>query len=261
METTPDTPDDEREFLRQTAALLGVTLIDVQIDQLLGFRRWLLDWNTRMNLTAITDPHAVLTRHILDSLTCLIACDQLSPDQPVRLLDVGSGAGFPGLALAIARPKWQITLLEATGKKVRFQQTVIDDLNPRNVQTVQGRAEDLAHDPSWRGKFNVVTARALAALPIVLEWCQPFVARGGMVLAQKKGDLIAEIAQGNRAARILGGEHVERIALPNSLTATVPDLADDRAILRVRQRVLTPAIYPRSSAATAKKPLGSGPTP
>ncbi len=261
MEITSDTPDSERDFLRRAAALLGVTLTDTQIDQLLRFRSLLLDWNTRINLTAITDPHAVLTRHILDSLTCLLACDQSPQNQPVHLLDVGSGAGFPGLALAIAQPEWHVTSLEATGKKVRFQQAIIDDLHLPNVRVVQGRAEEMAHDPAWRGKFNVVTARALAALPVLLEWCQPFAARGGMVLALKKGDLAAEIAQGNRAAQILGSEPVERIALPSALTAVAPDLAGDRAILRVRQRTHAPALYPRSSAATAKKPLGSGPTP
>lgn len=242
-------------FLRMAAATLNLALSDAQIAQFLRFRELLLDWNTRMNLTAITEPQAVLSRHFIDALTCLIAVPDPQREQPLRLLDVGSGAGLPGLALAIAFPHWQIVTLEATGKKVRFQEAVISELGLGNAIAVQGRAETLAVEAGWRGGFALVTARALAALPTLLEWCQPFAQVGGMTLAAKKGDLSAELTQGRRAAHLLGGTAPEALALPADLTAFVPDLADGRRIVRVRQQHLTELRYPRSGAAPTKAPL------
>src|SRR5262249_62222326 len=138
------------------------------------FRALLLGWNTRVNLTAITDPTEVAVRHFLDALTCLLALPAGARHEPITLLDVGSGAGLPGLALAIACPRWRVTTLEATAKKVRFQQAVIDELALGNARALAGRAEERAHARELRGQFDVVTARALAALPALLAYCAPF---------------------------------------------------------------------------------------
>lgn len=237
-------------FLHAAAAALGVALDATQIARLLAFRDLLLDWNTRMNLTAITEPHAVLARHFVDALTCLVGVDPALRAQPLRVLDVGSGAGLPGLALAIALPHWQIVSLEATGKKVRFQEAVIEALKLANATVVQGRAETLAFEKGWRGGFAVVTARALAALPNLLEWCQPFAQMGGVVLAPKKGELDDELAQGSHAARLLGGALPTALPLPTALTALVPELADGRVIVQVRQQRLSDGRFPRANAAS-----------
>src|SRR5260221_80623 len=157
--------DAELAPLLEGAAALGVPLDAVQVERFACLRAMLLDWNTRVNLTAITDPAEVATRLFLDALTCLLALPAAAPHEPRALLDVGSGAGFPGLALAIACPRWQITSLEATAKKVRFQQAVIAELGLTNARTIAGRAEELAHTQDLRARFDVVTARAPAAPP------------------------------------------------------------------------------------------------
>src|SRR2546425_11767965 len=145
------------------------------LQQFLRYRQELLDWNTRMNLTAITDPGEVLIKHFLDSLSLLMVYDR--PE--ARLLDIGAGAGFPGLPLKIARPQWHVVLLEATGKKVTFLRHIIETLQLKDVVAVHGRAEELAHKAEYRGSFTVVTARAVASLPALLEYAAPFCLLGG----------------------------------------------------------------------------------
>src|SRR5258708_9611596 len=193
--------DAELAPLLEGAAALGVPVDAVQVERFACWRGMLLDGNTRVNLTGITDPAEVATRLFLDALTCLLALPAAAPHEPRALLDVGSGAGFPGLALAIACPRWQITSLEAAAKKVRFQQAAIAVLRLTNARTIAGRAEELAHTAELRARFELVTARALAALPALLEYCAPFARVGGGVIAPKKGELAAQIAAGRAAAK------------------------------------------------------------
>jgi len=249
---------DEGQILQRAAKTFGCALDEKQAAKMLHFRTLLLDWNARVNLTSITEPRAVLERHLLDSLSCLLACNATMLASHARLLDVGSGAGIPGLILAIARPNWQIVTLEATAKKVKFQETVITELGLTNAVAVQGRAEEVARESGWRGAYDIVTARALAALPTLLEWCQPFVNIGGMTVAPKKGDNLGdELTQGQRAAKLLGGAPIESIPLPITLIAFAPDLADGRVIMRIRQKALSAPLYPRLGAASTKTPLGA----
>src|SRR5260221_4110073 len=149
--------------------LLGLRVTERQLDQFLRYQQELLDWNTRINLTAITDPEEVLLRHFLDSLSLLVY-DRAE----TRLLDIGTGAGFPGLPLKIVRPQWQVVLLEATGQKVAFLQHIIEALQLKNVVALHGRAEELGHKAGYRASFDVVTSRALASLPTPLEYAAPF---------------------------------------------------------------------------------------
>jgi 16S rRNA (guanine527-N7)-methyltransferase len=245
--------DDEQGDLTalvEGAAALGVTLDDAQVAAFARYRDLLLDWNARINLTAITDPAEVLTRHFLDSLTCLLAVPPERRQQPLRLLDVGSGAGFPGLPLAIACPRRRVTLLEATGKKVRFLETVITALGLVNAHAIHGRAEEVAHQPGQRGRYDLVTARAVASLPTLLEYCAPFAHTGGHILMPKKGDLAQELAAGERAAKLLGA----RLLMP--VPVTLPLLDDGRVIVVARQQRPCPAQYPRPAGAPAKRPLG-----
>ncbi len=244
-----DLPAD-LETLLSGARLIGLSLAPAQLQQFAGYRDLLLDWNQRVNLTSITDPQDVLTRHFLDSLACLFAIPPSERQKRLRLLDVGSGAGFPGLPLQIALPHWQVTLLEATGKKARFLETVIADLDLRQARAIQGRAEDLAHDPQHRARYDLVTARGLAALPTLLEYCLPFCRPGGLVIAPKKGAINAEVEQGKRAAITLGGRFVEMRSF------SLPGLEDQRALVVFQATRAAPAQYPRRAGAPAKHPLG-----
>jgi 16S rRNA (guanine527-N7)-methyltransferase len=218
---------------------------DQLIEQFLLYRQELLDWNTRMNLTAITDPEEVLIKHFLDSLSVLSVYDK----PQARLLDIGSGAGFPGLPLKMVRPQWQVTLLEATGKKVTFLQHMIETLQLQDVVAMHGRAEELAHKEQYRAAFDIITARAVASIPTLLEYAAPFCYVGGQVILLKKGALEEELALGRSAARAVGA------VLKADIAVTLPGLTDGRRLLVWEQQKLCPAQYPRSGAVMAKKPL------
>lgn len=246
-----DSHENDLAPLIEGAAALGLALDAIQLTRFSRFRDLLLDWNTRINLTAITDPSEVLTRHFLDALTCLLAVPEAERHRRFELLDVGSGAGLPGLALAVALPHWRFTSLEATGKKVRFQEAVIAELGLPSARAVAGRAEGLAHKPEYRGAYDIVTARALASLPTLLEYCAPFARPGGLILAPKKGDLATEIAAGARAASLLGA----RLLPP--IPVNLPALADGRVLLVARQDRPCPPLYPRAAGAPQKRPLGA----
>jgi 16S rRNA (guanine527-N7)-methyltransferase len=215
------------------------------LTQFQRYRQELLDWNARINLTAITNPEEVLSKHFLDSLSLLQVYDR----PQTRLIDIGSGAGFPGLPLKIVRPEWQVTLLEATGKKVAFLQHMIESLEISGISAIHARAEDLAQQREYRAAFDLVAARAVAALPILLEYAAPFCRVGGTSVLYKKGDLAEELLQGKRAARLLG------VSPPVDQPVTLPGLADDRRLLLWRQHAPCPPQYPRSYAAMLKKPL------
>lgn len=224
---------------------LDPSISDIQLEQLLRYREELLDWNTRMNLTAITDPEEVLLKHFLDSLSLLKVYDQ----PQTKLLDIGSGAGFPGLVLKIARPQWYVTLLEATGKKVTFLQHIIDTLQLTDVVAVHGRAEELAHNKQYRGKFDLVTARAVSSLSTLLEYSASYSHVDGQMIFPKKGDLIEELAQGKRAAAVVGATFVLDVPV------TLSGIDDGRRLLVWRQVKKCPELYPRSGGVMGKRPL------
>jgi 16S rRNA (guanine527-N7)-methyltransferase len=216
------------------------------VAQFVRYRQELLAWNTRINLTAITNPEEVLFKHFLDSLSLLLVYDK--PD--TRLLDIGAGAGFPGLPLKIVRPHWQVMLLEATGKKVTFLQHIIKTLQLKNVVAVHGRAEELAHKAEYRASFDAVTARAVASLPTLLEYVAPFCREGGQIILPKKGNLVEELAEGKRAAKQVGA------VLKEDVPVTLPGLEDGRRLLMWEQVKKCPAQFPRSGSVMTKKPLG-----
>ncbi len=228
---------------------LNLSLNEQQLEQFLRYQQELLDWNTHFNLTAITDPGGVQIKHFLDSLTLLAAYDK----PQTRLLDIGSGAGFPGLPLKIVRPAWEITLLEATGKKVTFLRHVIETLRLDGITVVQGRAEELAHKAAYRVKFDLVTARAVASLATLLEYSAPFCRVGGRIIFFKKGDLADELVQGKRAAIQLGA--TLKADVPIEL-AELAELADGRRLFVWGQQKFCPLQYPRAGATMAKRSLG-----
>ncbi|HEU0114243.1 MAG TPA: 16S rRNA (guanine(527)-N(7))-methyltransferase RsmG, partial [Thermomicrobiales bacterium] len=211
------------------------------------YRDLLLGWNRRFNLTAVTDPIEVERRLFLDSLRLVPTIDGLTAGQTEpRLIDIGSGGGFPGLALKIARPRLDVTLIDATGKKVRFLEEAIAALDLTGAQALQARAEDLGRDERFRGAFDLVTARAVAPLPVLLEYAMPLLRVGGAGLFPKGREIAAELAAGEGAAAILGARIESADLLPGGETRLV----------ETRKRAPTPADYPRRTGLPAQAPLG-----
>lgn len=232
------------------ARRLGLTIDDTQVERFLRYRALLLDWNRRVNLTAITDPALVLTRHFLDALTVALAIPPASLAQPLRVIDVGAGAGLPGLALKIALPHWQITELDSVGKKTRFVAHVVEALGLDGATVLTGRAEDLARDPQHRERYDLALARGLAPLRVLAEYTLPFCTVGGLTVAMKKGDLALEVAEGRRAAGQLGGQLGATVRVP-----ALPDLGDDRVLIPLRKVRPTRPDLPRAAGVPAKRPL------
>jgi 16S rRNA (guanine527-N7)-methyltransferase len=220
--------------------------------QVVAYRDLLLEWNKRFNLTAITDPELVERRLFLDAWRMLPAIADATGGEAARLIDVGTGAGFPGLALKIARPALEVTLLEATGKKVGFLRHVIDTLGLTGVEALHGRAEELAHDPAHRERYDLATARAVASLPALIELCTPFLRIGGRALFPKSSDLDQELREGRRAAKTLGVTIVSADPLPEIEGEKVTRL------VIVDRMERTPPRYPRRAGIPAREPLGRG---
>ncbi|MGH2493690.1 MAG: 16S rRNA (guanine(527)-N(7))-methyltransferase RsmG [Ktedonobacteraceae bacterium] len=242
------TQEGSLDLFMRSLHKLDPNVSDQQLQLFLRYRQELIEWNGRFNLTAITDPTEILFKHFLDSASILVAYDK--PE--TRALDIGAGAGFPGIPLKILRPQWRIVLLEATGKKVTFLRHMIETLGLHDIEAVQGRAEELAHQQAYRASFDLVTARAVAALPVLLEYAAPYCRVGGQIILPKKGDLTEELAQGKLAARQLG------TALRADKAITLPGLEDSRRLLVWEQIKKCPEQFPRSGSAMAKKPLGRG---
>lgn len=209
------------------------------------YSRELAAWNERVNLTAISQIEAVQIKHFLDSLTCLLA---LPPGDSLRVIDVGSGAGFPGLPLKIVRPDLRLTLLESTGKKTAFLEQIVQRLELQDVEVIQGRAEDLGQQAGHREAYDVAFARAVAELRVLLEYSLPFCRIGGRVIAQKRAGIEQEQASAAQAIAVLGG------ALCESISVTLPDLEPRQLILIDKVRP-TPPAYPRRAGLPAKRPL------
>ncbi len=243
--------------LEGAARSLGLRLTARDLNRFRQFGAMLVCENANLNLTAITDPIDVQLRHFADSLSVVPAVDDyvrliggdVAMLSTVRVLDVGSGAGFPGLPLAIVRPRVTVTLLEATGKKVAFLRRVADDLGLDNVTALNFRAEEAAHHPTLRGQMDIVLARAVARLPVLLEYCLPFVRRNGFVLALKAGDLTDELAEGTRAVNELGGSISTVTSVP------IPGL-EGHVLIRIEKTGETPSNYPRRPGIPTKRPLG-----
>lgn len=195
--------DELTEILRRGANdAWGLGMTDAQIAQFARYAELLVEWNaTRMNLTRLTGPRDIAVKHFLDSLAVLKSA--VIP-AGVSVIDVGTGAGLPGLAVQIARPDLRVTLLDSTAKKLGFCQAVADDLGLTQLRTVHGRAEDAGRDPAFAHRFQTVLARAVAPLERLLPWCAPFAAPGGQVIALKGGSVDAELPPARPAARRLG---------------------------------------------------------
>jgi 16S rRNA (guanine527-N7)-methyltransferase len=241
------------QVLADGAKALGIILNARQQSAFELYYRELVDWNQRFNLTAITEERQVQLRHFLDSITCLTALTSCPPapsgEARLRLLDIGTGAGFPGIPLKLVRPDWEVTLLEATAKKARFLEHVVAILGLKHVTCLQGRAEELAHEAEHRERYDVVVARAVANMPALAELMLPFCRRGGIIIAQKGGSPEAEVTSADYAIGVLGG------TLCRVITLELPGLAEPRRLVVVRKTAPSPDKYPRRAGMPAKRPL------
>ncbi|HEY0070087.1 MAG TPA: 16S rRNA (guanine(527)-N(7))-methyltransferase RsmG [Chloroflexia bacterium] len=246
-------------LLEEGARQLGFTLNSRQLEQFQLYYDTLVHWNSRMNLTAITDYDLVQVRHFLDSLTVGAALlSELRDDHPAieappdnfRLIDIGTGAGFPGVPLKILWPHIALTLNDSIGKKTAFLRELTRILDLPGVDVVTARAEELGQDKAHRQRYDLVTARALSTLPVLCEYCLPLARIGGRVLAPKKGDISQELTEGGRAARLLGGR------LGKSYPFTLPGDEGPRTVISVRKVAPTPPGYPRRVGLARSQPLG-----
>jgi len=235
----------DRVLLKEAAATVGVTVDDTAAERLDVYARLLVEWNEKMNLTAITDPEGIVLKHFVDSLTAL----PLLPQGPFSLIDVGTGAGFPGVPLAILREDMQLTLLDSLNKRLLFLEEVCRAVGVPAVR-IHARAEEGGRNPALRDQFDVATARAVAGLPVLCELCLPFVKKSGRFLALKGPDAPREKEEAARAVKMLGGRFAEgrTVTLPNP---SQEGGRSERHILVVEKIAATPPKFPRPNAKKA----------
>lgn len=236
--------------LVEGARSLGLALSAAQVAQLDQLGAALREGNKKVNLTRITDPAKVETLHFLDSLTASLALRDLLRDEPrLRVVDVGSGGGLPGLPLKIALPDLRLTLVESVGKKAAFLQETVSQLRLPDVRVVNARAEEAAREPEHRDSYDVALARALGKLPVVIELCAPFLASGGLLVAMRKGDLEAEIQAAAPAFKAL------KLWSRVPVLIEVEGLRDGRGLVVGEKYAPTPDAYPRRPGLPTKRPL------
>jgi len=231
------------------ARQLGITLTDQHLAAFEVCYDELVAWNDRFNLTAITDWKGVLIRHFLDSLSCLKAVPQAELGTGARVIDVGAGAGYPGIPLRIVCPGMRLTLLEATHKKVRFLEHLTERLGMADVRAIHGRSEDLAHEPAHRERYDWCIARAVAQMPTLVEYLLPLARVGGAILAQKGEDAAAEVQEADEAISTLGGE-VRKL-----VPVEIRGLAETRYLVVIDKVAPSPERYPRRPGMPKKHPL------
>ncbi len=234
----------QTERLIQGARKFGLDLTDQQVQQFTRYYELLVEWNEKINLTAITAEEEVIDKHFLDSLS---GAQVFSVTEGMKILDVGTGGGFPGMALAIAFPEAQVCLMDATGKKVRFLEMTASELGLKNVTAVQGRAEEMAHDPAYREQFDLVTSRAVAALPVLLEYMAGFVKPQGQIAAYKGPSLEEEMQAAAGAIKTLG------LTPENKQVFQIADQQHTVAVF-IKKKALADR-YPRPQAQIRKKAL------
>ncbi len=219
-----------------------------EAEQLYAYHRLLLDWNTRMDLTAVTEDSEMLDRHYVDSLMPL-SLKGMIPDSG-RVIDVGTGAGFPGMPLAICCPQLHFTLLDSQQKRLNFLAEVISQLSLSNVTLVHARAEDGARQAELRESFDLAVARAVAPLPVLAEYLLPYVRIGGSALCWKGPSVLDEISTGKKAAHLLGAR------LEEPVSYDIPGRDWQHLLLRMLKSAKTPKTYPRKAGTPSKNPLG-----
>lgn len=234
------------EFLNKAATEYGISLSDQQSEAFKVYYQLLVEWNERINLTAITAPEEVAVKHMVDSLSCYN--EEFFPPGS-RVIDVGTGAGFPGIPLKIFRTDIQLTLLDSLNKRLNFLKAVTDSLALDQVELIHARAEEAGQRKGLREHYQVALSRAVARLNVLCELCLPMVAVGGHFIALKGAQFEQEIAEAEPALQILGGK------ISKVMPVKLPFIEDSRAVIYIKKVKPTPRAYPRQAGTPAKKPL------
>ena len=233
-------------FLQTIFQLLGLTLTPSQVNAFLLYEKELLEWNSRFNLTAIRTIDGIRTKHFLDSLSCLLV---LRDNPPHRMVDIGTGAGFPGIPIKIMVPDLRLTLVESVGKKADFCRHITGLLGLEGVEIIHGRAEDLGQMPEYREKYDWAVARAVASLPVLAEYMLPLVKLNGAALAQKGENAPEETHGIDHTLNLLGGQ------MRSLQQINLPGIVEERYLVVMDKTGTSPKQFPRRAGIPAKKPL------
>ena len=236
---------DTTNFVKKCSDL-GISLSDKQIEQFLNYYELLVEWNSFMNLTAITDFDEVILKHFVDSISL---CKYISVQHGDTLIDIGTGAGFPGIPIKIICPDCKITLLDSLNKRINFLNTVIEQLHLTDIITIHGRAEDIAKTKEHRENYNYAISRAVANLSTLSELCIPFVKQNGYFISYKSEKGNEELLEAKNAIEILGG------SVDKQISYQLPDSDLSRNLILIRKRNITPKKYPRKAGTPSKEPL------
>lgn len=234
------------DFLKTGCKQLGVELSEEQIHQFMTYYELLIEWNSFMNLTAITDFDEVITKHFIDSISLVKAIDL---EKELSLIDVGTGAGFPGIPLKIVFPNIKVVLLDSLNKRLKFLDEVIKELGLENIATIHSRAEDGAKSEKLREQFDVCVSRAVANLSTLSEYCIPFVKTGGVFVSYKAEKVVDEMQYAEKAIEMLGGK------FENQVEFMLPDSNIYRSLFVIKKEKVTPKKYPRKAGLPSKEPL------
>lgn len=232
------------ELMNRYSAELNIKLSEEQFEQFYRYMNILIEWNKVMNLTGITDPEEIIIKHFIDSLTVIKRVDPKD-----NIIDVGTGAGFPGVPIKIAFPETKVVLLDSLNKRIKFLNEVIEQLQLKGIETIHGRAEDFGKNEKHREKYDIAIARAVAPLNILLEYLMPFVKIRGKVLCMKASNNEEEIKNSKKAIKILGGE------LVNTDEFFIPNTNIKRKIVQINKVEGTNKRYPRKAGIPSKEPL------
>lgn len=234
------------DLMNTAAKDVGIDLTKNQYEQFIKYMRLVQEWNEKINLTAIVEDEEFIKKHFID---CIKAFKSNAIKEAKTIVDVGTGAGFPGIPIAILHPEAKITLLDSLNKRINFLNLVIKELALDNVTTIHSRAEDGARDPKLREKFDVATSRAVANMAVLSEFCMPYVKRGGYFVALKGPSIDEELKNGRNAIKILGGE------FKNIIEVSVEETNLKHNIVEVAKINKCPKEYPRKAGTVNKKPL------
>ena len=230
--------------LTEKAKKLEITLEDKQVENFYQYMLLLIEWNKKMNLTAIIEPEEIIVKHFIDSLTIYPYIQKED-----NILDIGTGAGFPGIPIKLAQSSFQVTLLDSLNKRICFLQEVIQKLELKEIRAIHGRAEEFIKQPNQRESYDIVTSRAVAKLNILLEYMLPFVKMGGKCICMKALEVEEELEEAKKAIKILGGK-IEKID-----TITLPESEIKRKIIIIKKIQRTPMLYPRKAGVPMKTPI------
>ena len=234
------------KIFEEKLAHLGITLDEKQKQQFNRYFEILVEWNKVMNLTGITEYEEVNEKHFVDSLSLVKAADIKNIKS---VIDIGTGAGFPGVPLKIAFPHLEIVLLDSLNKRVKFLNAVIDELGLEGIKTLHGRAEDYAKQTEYREKFDLCVSRAVANLATLSEYCLPYVSKGGMFIPYKSGEIDEEVQNSKKAIHLLGGQ------LDDVIKFQLPGTEIGRSFVKIKKVSNTNKKYPRKAGLPTKEPL------